>query len=56
MSYTHIIVELRDGLGSIILNRPDKRDALSLELMAELLEQDQIAAFLEKRQPVFKRS
>ena len=38
MSYTHIIVEPRDGLLSIILNRPDKRNALSLELMTELLD------------------
>lgn len=38
MSYTHILVEPRDELVSITLNRPDKRNALSLELMTELLE------------------
>jgi enoyl-CoA hydratase/carnithine racemase len=38
MSYTHILVEPRDDLVSIILNRPDKRNALSLELMTELLD------------------
>ncbi len=38
MSYTHILVEPRDELVSITLNRPDKRNALSLEMMTELLE------------------
>ena len=38
MSYTHIVVEPRDELISIMLNRPDKRNALSYELMTELLE------------------
>ncbi len=38
VGYTHIVVEPRDELISITLNRPDKRNALSFELMTELLD------------------
>lgn len=36
MSYKHILVELRDRVGIITLNRPEALNALSDELMAEL--------------------
>jgi enoyl-CoA hydratase/carnithine racemase len=37
VEYEHILVRPQDSLVSITLNRPEKRNALSLELMRELL-------------------
>jgi enoyl-CoA hydratase/carnithine racemase len=62
MSYTHILVWPQDGLVSIILNRPDKRNALSLELMTELLDAFRTVGakvrgvILGAQGPVFRRS
>lgn len=38
MSYRNILVETRNKVAIITLNRPDKRNALSKELMSELLD------------------
>ena len=36
MAYRTIVYEERDRIGSITLNRPEKRNALSLELLREM--------------------
>ena len=36
MGYDHLKFDLEDGIGTITLNRPEKRNALSLELLQEL--------------------
>ncbi len=36
-SPTHVLVEATDGIASVTMNRPEKRNALSLELMQELI-------------------
>ncbi len=36
-SPTHLLVEAADGIASVTMNRPEKRNALSLELMRELI-------------------
>ncbi|UCD86891.1 MAG: enoyl-CoA hydratase/isomerase family protein, partial [Desulfobacterales bacterium] len=36
MSYDCLKFDMEDGIGSITLNRPEKRNALSLELLKEL--------------------
>lgn len=38
MAYQHILVSTDDGITTVTLNRPDKRNALSLPLMLELTE------------------
>lgn len=38
MSFQHILFETRDGIAKITLNEPETRNALSLELRAELLD------------------
>lgn len=38
MRYEHILVGIRDGLGVVTMNRPDRRNALSEAHMQELLE------------------
>ena len=36
MSYDYVKFDLEDGIGTITLNRPEKRNALSLELLQGL--------------------
>jgi enoyl-CoA hydratase/carnithine racemase len=36
MSYNYLKFDMEDGIGTITLNRPEKRNALSLELLKEL--------------------
>ena len=38
MAYQHILVSTEGGITTVTLNRPDKRNALSLPLMLELTE------------------
>ncbi|NDE41098.1 MAG: enoyl-CoA hydratase, partial [Betaproteobacteria bacterium] len=38
MAYQHILVSTECGTATVTLNRPDKRNALSLPLMRELTE------------------
>ncbi len=37
-TYRHILAEVRDGIALITMNRPEKRNALSVEHMEELIE------------------
>src|SRR5437016_6066002 len=37
MEFAHLIVKQEGPLTEVVLNRPDKRNALSLELMTELI-------------------
>lgn len=36
MEYQHIVVERSDGIATLTLNRPDRRNALSLDMMTEV--------------------
>ena len=38
MNYNDIKFHVEDGIGFITLNRPEKRNALSLNLMAEMID------------------
>lgn len=44
MEFTHLIVKEETPVTEVVLNRPDKRNALSLELMTELITAVQEAA------------
>jgi enoyl-CoA hydratase/carnithine racemase len=49
MPYSHILVQPEDWLQIITLNRPEKRNALSLEMMQELLEALRATALTDAR-------
>jgi enoyl-CoA hydratase/carnithine racemase len=38
MDFEHVVIKNEDAASTIVLNRPDKRNALSLELMRELID------------------
>ena len=38
MTYEHLLFERKGSIGRITLNRPQRRNALSLELMLELMD------------------
>src|SRR5262249_48598788 len=37
-SYKHLLIDSQDGVLVVTLNRPERRNALSLELMRELID------------------
>ena len=51
--YKDIKFQVEDGIGFITLNRPDKRNAFSMNLMTED-SQEGISAFLQKRTQQWK--
>ena len=36
MSYEHVLIEAKDGVGIVTLNRPDKLNAMNRQLSGEL--------------------
>ncbi|MGZ6962443.1 MAG: hypothetical protein ACXVLM_22335 [Ilumatobacteraceae bacterium] len=57
MSYEHVILDCGGPFATVTLNRPEKRNALALDVMSRSATthdaQEGIAAFLEKRKATY---
>ena len=38
MAYDYLLYDVKDGIGVVTLNRPERRNALSMALLEELLD------------------